>query len=89
MELAKGIRVYEKNQGKETRLMKRVAQPVQVKNCSDRQETLLRLAFLAAKAGYNGIIDVDIKSEKVIDNSYQTTTYSGSGVPINLKPERN
>lgn len=88
IEKSKNVLVYEKNQGKETRLMRRVTAPVKVTDCTDRNETLLRLAFLAAKAGYNGIIDVDIKSEKVRLGAYQTTKFSGSGVPANINPDR-
>lgn len=85
MERARHINVFEKGQGKETRLIKRKELPVRVSECSDRQETLLRLAFQAAELGYNGIVDVDIRSEKVIVNSYQTTRYSGTGIPANFK----
>jgi hypothetical protein len=88
MEAAKEILVYEKSQGKETRLIKRIAKPVSVDHCADRNETILRLAFQAALAGYNGIIDVDLKSEKVRDGSYQTTRWSGTGVPTNIESRR-
>jgi len=88
LEKARHVRVYEKNQGKETRLMKRKIPAVQVEDCRDRQETLLRLAFLAAYQGYNGLIDVDIRSEKVIENSYQSTRWRGTGIPTQLRPER-
>lgn len=86
MESAKNVQVYEKGQGKETRLMKRVVPAVHVDNCADRKETLMRLAFRAAEAGFNGLIDVEIKSEKVFVQSYQTSRWKGSGVPINLDP---
>lgn len=85
MEKARNINVFEKGQGKETRLIKRKEQPVRVGACPDRQEVLLRLAFQAAELGYNGILDVDIRSEKVFDNSYQSTRYSGTGIPANFK----
>jgi hypothetical protein len=88
MEKAKDILVYEKSQGKETRLLSRTAKPVRVESCADRDETLLRLAFQAALAGYNGIIDVDIKHEKVRDGAYQTTNWSGTGIPTNIEGRR-
>lgn len=88
LEKAKDILVYDKSQGKETRLLKRIEKPVQVKRCADYQETVLRLAFFAAQAGFNGIIDVDIKSEKVRDHAYQKTLYSGTAVPTQIQSGR-
>lgn len=83
-ELAKSILVFTKDQKKETRLVKRVEDPVSVENCLDREETLLRLAFFAAKANYNAIIDVDLKPEKIRQGAYQTMKWSGSGVPAHV-----
>jgi hypothetical protein len=87
MEQAKNIVVFEKDQGKETRLLKRKVPPIKVLDCPDRAETLLRLAFQAAKAGFNAIIDVDLRSEKVKINNYQTTKWSGTAVPTNIDPK--
>jgi hypothetical protein len=86
LQKARNILVYEKSQSKETRLMKRKTPPIAVQNCDDYDETVLRLAFLAAKAGFNAIIDVHVTSEKVRENSYQTTIFKGTAVPINLNP---
>lgn len=85
MERARNIEIFTKSQGRETRLMKRAVRPVEALNCPDKQETILRLAFLAAEAGYNGLIDVELKSKKIIVNSYQSTLWNGRGVPIQLK----
>ncbi len=85
LERAKNIIVYESNQGKETRLMPRHEKPFIVKDCADREETLLRLAFFAAQANYNAIIDVSLTSVKVKTGSYQTTKWSGTAVPVNLR----
>ena len=84
LERAKNILVYEKKQSKETRLFKRLEEPVNVTNCSDRQETLLRLGFLAAELNYNAIIDVHIEAKKISNGSYQTTVFSGSGIPTKV-----
>jgi hypothetical protein len=81
MALAKDIIVYEKKQSKESRLFKRLELPVIVEQCADREETLLRLAFLAVQRGFNAIIDVDIKAEKVRTGSYQTSVFSGTAIP--------
>lgn len=65
--------------------MKRIEDPVVVNNCPDELETMMRLAFHAAEAGFNGLIDVEIINTKVRDGAYQTTTWSGSGIPANVK----
>ena len=88
LEKAKEILVYESHQGKETRLLKRIEKPVHVKDCPDREEALLRLAFFALQAGYNAIIDVDLKSAKVRTGSYQTHMWSGSGIPAQVTENR-
>ncbi len=84
MEKAKNISVYLSNQGKETRLIKRLQKPIKVAACKDHDETLMRLAFQAAKAGFNGLVDVDLVSQKVKIAGYQTQTWSGVGTPVNL-----
>ncbi|MEY4615241.1 MAG: hypothetical protein RJB66_201 [Pseudomonadota bacterium] len=88
VERARDILVYEKTQGKETRFFKRTEKPVRVEKCEDRAETLLRLAFYAAAAGFNGLIDVDIKAEKLRNGSYQKTVWSGSGIPTNIESRK-
>lgn len=88
MEKAKDIQVFFTTQGKETRLIKRTEDPIQVLHCKDRDETILRLAFLAAQAGFNGIIDVNIVSEKIKNGHYQTSQWSGTAVPAHVKPEK-
>lgn len=84
LDRAREVNVYTKEQAKETRLLKRTEKPLRVEACADEEETLLRLAFLAAQAGFNSIIDVEINSKKVRDHAYQTTMYTGTAVPIQL-----
>jgi hypothetical protein len=83
MNLANDVIVFFKAQSKETRLLKR-AEVLRVPECADRDETVLRLAFQAAKAGYNAIIDVDISAEKVKSGSYQTSKWSGTAFAANI-----
>ena len=83
---AEQIQIFEKNQGKETRLFKRLEPAITVQNCLDREETLLRLAFMAVEKDFNGVIDVDIVSEKVRNGTYQTLKWSGTGIPSNIPP---
>jgi hypothetical protein len=88
IERAKQIQVYFDNQGKETRLLKRLEEPVHVKECADKDETLLRLAFFAARLNYNGIIDVSVVSTKIRSGAYQTQVWNGSGIPSYIDPKR-
>lgn len=84
MERARETIVYMKAQSKETRLMKRKVEAVRVQDCADYDEAILRLAFLAAQAGCNAILDVSLTSKKVRSGSYQTTTWSGTALPSNV-----
>ena len=88
MEKAKDISVYNKKQGKETRLIKRLEEPVHVDDCDDYEETILRLAFLTVKANYNSLVDMDIVSKKVKTDGYQSTKFSGTGIPAHVTVDR-
>ncbi len=78
---AKKVNVFVKGQGEEIRLMSQNQKPLKVVDCVDKDETLLRLAFLAARAGFNTLVNVDISHKKVRNEGYQTTKWQGSGVP--------
>jgi hypothetical protein len=85
---ARDIFVFFKTESKESRLIKRLEDPIVVPECEDREETLLRLAFLAARANHNVIVDVDITSKKVRMGSYQTLTWSGTAIPSWVNPDK-
>lgn len=78
---AKDIKVFDKTQGKETRLIKKTEDPITVNDCSEYQEALMKLAYLAAEKNFNTLVDVDIKSKKIRIDSYQTSLFFGSGIP--------
>ena len=82
MEKARQVAVYFKTQSKETRLMKRKQAPLSVEGCPDREEALMRLAFLAAKGGFGTLIDVDLIGDKVRQGAYQTSVWRGTGIPF-------
>ena len=88
MAAARAIDIYLKDQGKETRLIRRVSPPVTVKGCSDRDELILRLAFLAAKDGFTTLVDVDVVGEKVRLGTYQKVVYRGSAVPAHARADQ-
>lgn len=83
-EAAKTVDIYTKLQTKETRRIKRLASPIQVSNCNDDSEVLLRLAFIAAEKGFSTLVDVDIYSKKVGEGkSYRKRVWFGRGTPVN------
>jgi hypothetical protein len=82
---AKNLVTFSILQKKETRLMSRNEKPIYVENCKDREEALLRLAFLAVISNFNSLIDVDIISKKIVNAGYQKLNWSGSAIPINLE----
>ncbi len=84
MERAKKIYVFYKTQRKPIPLLKRAKERVDVKNCPDKNETLLRLAFFAAEESYNAIVDVDVFSEKMRNKGFEKSNYQGSCVPAQI-----
>ena len=57
---------------------------VQVDACPDRDETILRLAFFAAELGFNAVIEVEVKAEKVRNAGYQKSKWQGIGLPAQV-----
>ncbi len=88
LERAKAVFVYSKGQGEETRLMKRTEKPLRVADCQDREEVLLRLAFLAAHAYYNALIEADIFSKRLRNAGYQTSVWQGTAIPTRVDTDR-
>lgn len=84
VERAKQVLIFYKNEHKETRFVKRLEDPVTVKACVDREETILRLAFQAVIKGYNAVLDVDLFSEKIRTGAYQTKMWHAAGVPAQV-----
>jgi len=65
-------------------VIRRGKQKVQVQECQDRDETILRLAFFAAELGYNSVIEAQVNSKKVRNAGYQTSVWSGVGLPAEV-----
>jgi hypothetical protein len=85
MEQAKQVNVIYKESKSTIRVLRKADRRLQVTDCPDRDETILRLAFGAARAGFNTLIDVEVSSRKVRNEGYQTSSWSGSGVPAEIK----
>ena len=61
---------------------------LQIKDCLDRDETLLRLAFFAAQQKFNAVIHVELVPEKIRINGYQRTHWHATGFPAMLEIRR-
>jgi len=85
VEKAKDVNVYFYQQAKETQFMSRSQTPLKVIDCTDRNEAVMKLAFMAAEKGFNGLIQVQVKDEKVRMGSYQTQKFHATGIPTNIK----
>ncbi len=84
MELAKNINIFYLTQSKESRFVRRIEKPVKVENCLDRNELILRLAFRAVEANKNSLVDVDLLSTKIRNGRWQTSRWSGRGIPASI-----
>lgn len=80
MERAKNVFVFFKTQRKEIPLIKRTREVHKIEKCVDRDITILKLAFIAAEQGFNGIIEVEANAKKLRNGAYQTSEWSGEGV---------
>jgi hypothetical protein len=82
MEAAKEVFIFFKTQKKHIPLIKKSKIIREVIDCVDRDETILRLAYYAAKEEYNAVIDVDVTAKKVREaGSTKTALWKGSGYP--------
>jgi hypothetical protein len=59
-----------------------------VENCPDRDETILRLAFIAAEQGYSAVIEAEVTSKKVRYEGWQKMMWSGVATPVFVDIEK-
>ncbi|MFZ3229929.1 MAG: hypothetical protein WA160_06980 [Pseudobdellovibrio sp.] len=88
VEKAKNVFVFYRAENKESRFFKRVEQIIKVTDCTDKEETVLRLAYQAIILNCNAIVDVDLISEKIKTGSYQTSKWSGAAFPVQADPQK-
>lgn len=85
---AREVYFFFNTQKKHYPLIRKAKRPVQVENCPDRDETILRLGFLAAEQGYNAIVGGEVKSKKIRNAGYQTSAWFGTGTPALVNAEQ-
>jgi hypothetical protein len=89
IENAKQVFVFYNTSRRDPPHMKRSRLRHEVHECDDRDETIFRLAFFAAEAGFNAITDVDLKSKKITNNgAYQKFIWSGTSIPAMVDSDR-
>ncbi len=86
IEAARGLHVFYKNE-RNVPLISKSNVRVTVEDCEDKKEALLRLAFQAAEAEYNGLTHTEMTSKKVIVAGYQKTYWSGSAFPSKVRED--
>jgi hypothetical protein len=84
---ARQLNVIPKDYKGRAKILKKALVDVTVKDCPDREECLLRLAFRAMELGFNAIIEMELKSEKVRMGAYQTSKWSGRARPAQIVEE--
>jgi len=70
------------------RVLKKHTKRVVIKECPDRKEAILRMAFFAVELGFNAIIDADLKSHKTRNGGYQSSYWSSSALPADIDGEQ-
>ncbi len=65
-------------------VLKKHTEPIRVENCEDRDETILRLAFLSAQLGYNCVVEAEVKSTKTRNGNHLKHFWTGTAFPAEL-----
>lgn len=81
LELAKDVFIFFETQRKEIPLIRKSREVMKVADCDDRDETILRLAYMAAEQKYNAVVDTYVDGEKKRNHAHQTYRWSGRGTP--------
>ncbi len=84
LEAAKQTYFFFDRRKKPVPFLKKAREEVVVEGCADRNETILRLAFLTQEQGFNAVLDAVIENEKVRREGWQKTKWSGR--PKGLAP---
>lgn len=87
MEKAKEVFVFFIEESKETRLIRRSEKKFKVEG-EDKDDIVMKLAFLAAKAGFNAVVDISVSGQKHRDGSYKLMTWTGSGTAAQVDAAR-
>jgi uncharacterized protein YbjQ (UPF0145 family) len=84
MKRAAQVLFIDRPQRRPLNVLKKHRDILEVRECRDREETILRLAFKAAELGFNSVIKADVTYTKVRNAGYQKMIWSGSGIAADL-----
>lgn len=84
MQQAQESYIFFTTQKKPVPIIKKSKEKVSVESCEDRDETILRLAFLSAEQGYNAVVQVEVTSEKIRNEGYEKSKWRGVGFPAQV-----
>lgn len=84
MELAREVYFFFTTQKRTPPIIRKSKDKIKVANCLDRDETILRMGFQAASKGFNAVVDAEVLSVKVRNESYQKSIWSGVGYPAEV-----
>lgn len=85
LERAKEVNVLYKESKSTVRVSSKAKEPVRVTGARDRDDAIMRLAFQAARAGYDTLIEVEVSSQKIRNAGWQTSSWSGQGIPAEIR----
>jgi len=88
MARAKKVYIVERPPRKPLPILKRSTESLSVRDCTDRKETIMRLAFQSAALGFNAVVKVKVAYEKVRNAGYQKMMWHGTGSPVELDARR-
>lgn len=84
LELARQVHVIPKTYRVPLKIIKKANQPETIQGCADKDEVIMKLAYRAARAGYNALIQAEVTHAKVRNFGYQTTAWSGTARPASI-----
>lgn len=82
---ARDVNVFFKESKSTFRLKRKAQEPLRIEGSADRDHAILSLAFQAARAGYNSLVDVQVESKKQRNHGYQKSSWSSSGTPAEIR----
>jgi hypothetical protein len=85
---ARGVFFFFDTRKQQIPTLKKSREKIEVKACVDRNETILRLGFIAAQQGYNAVINAQVVATQMRDHGYQKTNWSGVGYPAMVDGDR-
>ena len=69
-------------------ILKKAREEISVASGRDRDDILLKMGFIAAEMGFNGLVRGELVSRKVRDEGYQKMEWSGRATPCNVDEEK-